>query len=209
MKKLFAILVFIISNSSLWAQVGVGTLTPDVNVALDVNGKVKISGAGQTTKQGKVLTSDANGIASWEGAVAFAADGAATDNLNLSGGLFTKVLFEAENYDLSNNLSGSTFTVPTHGIYQINSSVSWIALTGFFRVNAMLQLIRNGVETTISQHSVYVETELVASNLINTEYELQPGDKLYVRILHSNNTSKSVLTDKGLCRFSGRMVIKL
>ena len=141
--------------------------------------------------------------------MAFAADGAVTDNLNLSGGSPTKVLFESENYDLSNNLSGSIFTVPTHGIYQINAKVSWITPSSFFLVDATLQLIRNGVETTIGQNAAYVDTEMIASNIINIDLELQSGDQLYVLIQHSSGTSKSVSTDKGLCRFSGKMSVKL
>ncbi|WP_312900657.1 tail fiber domain-containing protein [Chryseobacterium taichungense] len=44
-------------------NVGIGTTTPDANAKLDVNGQIKISGG--TPGVGKVLTSDANGLASW------------------------------------------------------------------------------------------------------------------------------------------------
>ena len=43
--------------------VGIGTSTPDLTTKLHVNGKIKISDG--TQGAGKVLTSDANGVASW------------------------------------------------------------------------------------------------------------------------------------------------
>lgn len=43
--------------------VGIGTSAPDAAVKLDVNGLVKITGGGPD--EGKVLTSDASGIAAW------------------------------------------------------------------------------------------------------------------------------------------------
>jgi hypothetical protein len=209
MKKLAFLLALSFSGYNLKAQVGIGTLTPDANAALDINGKIKISGGGQSTRQGMVLTSDVNGLASWEGAVAFAAQGNANENINLSGGLLTKVLFSSENYDLGNNFSASVFTVPTHGIYQLNAKVSWIAPIGYFRVFGTLMLIRNGVETTLAQHKIYVETQMVASNEFNLDYELQPGDQLYVRIIHESNDPKSIYSENTSCRFSGRLVVKL
>ncbi|WP_042721685.1 tail fiber domain-containing protein [Flavobacterium sp. B17] len=44
-------------------NVGIGTTAPDANAKLDINGKIKISGG--SPGAGKVLTSDANGLASW------------------------------------------------------------------------------------------------------------------------------------------------
>lgn len=209
MKKLVLIFVLVNFAGKLCAQIGIGTLTPDVNVALDVNGKIKISGAGQAPKQGKILTSDANGIASWEGAVAFAADGAPAENLGISGGSVTKILFSSENYDLGNNFSASVFTAPAHAIYQFNSIVSWIAPSVSFNVFATLRLIRNGVETTIGQHAVLIESQRITSNVIQLDYELQPGDQVYLRVLPSGSDPKSVSAENGLCRFSGKMIIKL
>lgn len=55
---------------------GIGVLAKSFSgTALSVDGKMKIAGNGMTPGVGKVLTSDAAGNATWEGAVAFAAVG--------------------------------------------------------------------------------------------------------------------------------------
>src|SRR5687768_3923155 len=63
MKKLCTLYIALILTSIAFAQnVGVGTSTPTAN--LDVNGTFKLSDG--TQGDGKILTSDSSGLASWQ-----------------------------------------------------------------------------------------------------------------------------------------------
>ena len=63
MKKLFSIFIALFLTGMVHAQnVGIGTSTP--NARLDVNGTFKVTDGTQGT--GKILTSDATGLASWQ-----------------------------------------------------------------------------------------------------------------------------------------------
>lgn len=69
---------FIVSNNAVLARdggtVAVGTASPDASVRLDVNGTLRI--ADGTQGMDKVLTSDANGVASWQSPASPAPPGA-------------------------------------------------------------------------------------------------------------------------------------
>jgi len=69
----FFLFLFILLQNSLFAQVGIGTTTP--NEMLEVNGNVRITDGNQA--EGKLLMSDANGSGHWE---------------DVTGGVYTKVL---------------------------------------------------------------------------------------------------------------------
>ena len=65
MKKLIICLIFVIAFFSNYAQnVGIGTSNP--TASLEVNGSFKITNGSQGN--GKVLTSDSNGLATWKNA---------------------------------------------------------------------------------------------------------------------------------------------
>ena len=64
MKKYFYFFVFWLFIQVSWAQVGIGTTTPDATVKLDVRGPVKIMDG--TEGDEKILVSDSTGKASWE-----------------------------------------------------------------------------------------------------------------------------------------------
>jgi hypothetical protein len=89
-------------------NVGIGTTTPGTK--LEVAGQIKITGGSPSA--GKVLTSDANGLASWENSLGGPTTG--SENLRMIRG---KVLENGTIY------SGTGFTVKhtdKSGIYEIN-----------------------------------------------------------------------------------------
>lgn len=98
--------------------------------ALQTKGKINIAGGSQTPAQGKVLTSDANGNATWEGAIAFLAsgiqEGGASEIPAFTG---KKVPYVSEIYDYGNNFNPSnvsphsTFTAPVKGIYHFDAAI--------------------------------------------------------------------------------------
>ena len=102
--------------------------------ALQVSGNLKFAGGNTNPSQGAVLTSDATGNATWKKSnVAFL--GVATTASPFMQGLFKKVEFVNESYDLQNNFEGynngttpatsSMFTAPVAGVYHFSSSLNF------------------------------------------------------------------------------------
>ena len=55
-------------------------------------------------------------------------------------GVFTKILFQTEEWDTNNNFASSTFTPTVAGYYQVNAGVAWSA--GYS--TAILSIYKNG-----------------------------------------------------------------
>lgn len=100
---------------------GVGLRTSSTTGnALEVFGKLKIYGAAVNVQNGAVLTSDAEGNATWKlNRVAFRAKGSGT----LANITNPDLACTSEQYDYSNsfNAATGTFTVPVTGIYSLGT----------------------------------------------------------------------------------------
>lgn len=194
---------------------GIGVQAASANIngtALEVSGRMQIHGPGQTIEAGRVLTSDANGFATWENAVgadivAFSASGIASGgSQNIPKSPAVKVAFGIEDYDLSsayNDVYGSphsTFNVPFNGIYHFDVGIYFnYANTKLGTV--CLVRIRNSITTDLicnSSSSVSVS--------ISKDIQLQSGDQLFVRL--AVNDDLILPTDPAGSYFSGRLVSK-
>jgi hypothetical protein len=62
-------------------------------------------------------------------------------------GVFTKILFQTEEWDTNNNFASSTFTPTVAGYYQINAAVAWMAgySTGILSIYKNGSAYRDGV----------------------------------------------------------------
>jgi len=106
-------------------NVGIGT--PNPSAKLEVNGQIKINGGGPG--QGKVLISDANGLAVWgednpkRGYTAFSDVGV----LPITAGNETQIVFENVDFNDGGHYDPSTgiYNVASEGMYQFNVSVLW------------------------------------------------------------------------------------
>ncbi|SKB60776.1 hypothetical protein [Dyadobacter psychrophilus] len=107
------------------ASTGTGIFASAANTngkALEVSGPITIAGPGQSPGNGKVLTSDGSGNATWEnisGNVAFRASGVQGGGSEIIAGntVPMKVAFAAQNYDISNNYTISTQPRTAHSMY--------------------------------------------------------------------------------------------
>ncbi|MBL7749364.1 MAG: hypothetical protein JNM19_18130, partial [Chitinophagaceae bacterium] len=118
-------------------NIGIGNTSPANK--LDVSGTFRATGnavfggtlqiQGGSPGDGKVLTSDASGNASWSDAVGFLAYNSSGTTVNIPGGGGIIFLFNTENYDQSPNSFGyntanGTYTAPVSGLYTITTSVA-------------------------------------------------------------------------------------
>jgi hypothetical protein len=182
--------------------------------ALEVVGKMKIAGGGQTPAAGKILTSDAEGNATWEGAVAFSVVGARFDGAgDFANGVEKKIPFLTEVYDLGNNYNDSytsphsTFTVPVKGIYHFDVQVAWINAdeSGNYYVN--LFGLSNGSQWSIARSEIK-DADLLEHH-ISIDVLLNAGDQVYVGALQTSGSTQSIDWSTKSMHFNGRLVIKL
>jgi hypothetical protein len=182
--------------------------------ALEVSGKLKIAGNGQAPAAGKVLTSDANGNATWEGAVAFSMVGARSDAAgDFAHNTERKVPFLTEVYDLANNYvdsygtPASTFTVPVTGMYHFDVQVGWLNSSADGQYTIRLYRLRNGVQSSMAANSMH--DAYFVQNSISIDVMLQAGDQVYVGAWQNSGNTQFVNWGSGDTRFSGRLVMKL
>jgi hypothetical protein len=195
---------------------GIGVLASSVSgTALKVDGKMKIAGTGMNPAMGKVLTSDAAGNATWEGAVAFAAVGI------LGGGSQTygyatdyKIAFATEKYDLSNNYNNaqgsphSTLIVPVNGIYHFDVHTQWAQVSSSGGATLTLVKKTGAVVTVISNtNDPFIDGKILSQG-ISVDVELQANDEVYVLIRQNADDYFSLSVSPENCGFNGRLVIK-
>ena len=109
-------------------NVGIGTSTPQAK--LDVNGSVRINDG--TQGDGKILTSDGFGTASWQtppaGQVAFKV-GLIFSNFNFDASNFARLVFDTVQINSGNGYDQSTgiFTAPSAGLYYFYVQIGWLS----------------------------------------------------------------------------------
>jgi hypothetical protein len=180
--------------------------------ALNVVGKLKIEGT-TSIAQGKVLTSDANGFATWQGSVAFAATGIlAGGSVNMSMDE-TKLAFATELYDIGADYADasaanhSTFTAPEAGIYHFDAQVTWDA--GNYIGGGAIALYRKQFNTyMIARCGTTLNKNFPVSN-ISVDVKLSAGEQVYVTGHRNTPGAVALLGHDGYTYFNGRMVIKL
>jgi hypothetical protein len=106
-------------------NVGIGTPFPTAK--LEVNGQIKITGGGPAT--GRVLISDANGLASWgedNPKKAFSAFSFAT-SATIASGIETKLLFDNASFNdgAYYDPATSNFNVLSEGMYHFDLKLIW------------------------------------------------------------------------------------
>ncbi|HYG50059.1 MAG TPA: hypothetical protein VD905_04105, partial [Flavobacteriales bacterium] len=174
-------------------------------LALNVNGKLKIAGGNTSPGSGKILTSDANGNATWQAPpvattnkVGFHIRGIAPGGyLNIPNATPYRLPFANETYDAGNNYTlynqgtaqnpASSFTAPISGFYQFNAITRIASMFTNYEVeNASIYLVvkRNGVVEKYTSELHYSSStyEEDITLRINTAIHLSAGDQVWVEI---------------------------
>ncbi len=212
---------------------GTGLRASSTNgIALDVYGKLKITGTGSVPGAGYVLTSiDNAGNADWmqldNPKIAFRAQGVSEAVTNNSANntftysVYKKVEFQAEDYDLNNNFSPtgsnpstsntSTFVVPRNGIYHFDATVipESNLIFNYTRLELRIQMNRGGTVYTLAHIISVPGTPTGESISVSTDRALTAGDKIWVEFAQFNTAFgfSDLRTEGYLNFFSGHIVI--
>ncbi|QRR01833.1 C1q-like domain-containing protein [Dyadobacter sandarakinus] len=180
--------------------------------ALDSYGKVRLTGGSSAPALGKELTSDVQGNATWEGAVAFRASGIVSGSEKLFGGLplEEKIPFSTEEYDLTGNYSNSTgtpqsaFVAPVKGIYNFNVGVSWTSSVDVSALVVMeVRRLRAGVVTKLGE---IVHDNNDGSLTMATDALLEANDQVFITIRHT--AAQKFITLQNPTFFTGKLMIR-
>lgn len=187
-------------------------------LALKVKGNVQLSGGNMEPGEGKVLTSDATGNATWQKpvTVAFRASGMVNDwPFTIQHGTWRKVLFyQAARYNYGNNYDApnSMFFPPETGVYHLNAQILWLSTNN---VTAMrMMLLRNGTSSELArdysaqanQGDAYMERV----SRLSLDIMLQKNDVIWVEAYQTNSGEyQQQLSNAGQSSwFSGHLVFK-
>ena len=115
------------------------TTSSGIVATADNTGQLQLQSAGTT-----VATINSTGV---NAGIQMAANTAPTfsayqssSQTGIVNGVFTKILFQTEEWDTNNNFASSTFTPTVAGYYQVNAGVAWSA--GYS--TAILSIYKNG-----------------------------------------------------------------
>ncbi|MCE6987822.1 complement C1q domain-containing protein [Dyadobacter sp. CY323] len=181
----------------------------DSRFALEADGRIKIFGNGQNPGQGKVLTSNGSGEATWQGAVGFSATGVQGGGPeSVPSNTHYTVPFSSVRYNLDGNysLANSKFTASVDGIYHFDSQLT--LSTGAYNAELNLVKERNGELTSLARNLNRKEG-FTTSLTFSCEVELQQGDLIYLTIRHDYSGSILLGQPTNESFFNGRLVIKL
>ena len=175
-------------------NVGIGTSTPAAT--LDVNGQVKISGG--SPGDGKVLTSDASGNASWSNSSintgAFAYSGGSTPQ-NIPNGTSTVMAFPSI-YLTGNNFStvDNSYTAPTPGFYHFDMQVTFSILTAFAGDKQLYIGLYKNAGVIWSPSYILRSSTIEQTYPFSFSVQLNAGDKVDLRITQFSGATQQLFT---------------
>lgn len=181
-------------------NIGIGTPSPTAK--LEVNGQVKITGGGPGT--GKVLISDATGLASWgednpkKGFSAYNSVGLAS----IPNATETQVLFDMENFNDGGYYSSavSQYNVLSEGMYHFDVKINWSSFSS--GGEAILALRVNGIITEQIRQSVQSGLS-AAPQVLNSNFKLFAGDVVDVAAIQNSGAAQSINLNPLESSFSG------
>lgn len=185
--------------------------------ALLVDGRMRITNNGGTISAGRVLTTDAQGYATWQptSTIAFRAQSLLNNAAQaVTNGATKKVMFyQTPSYNIGNAYNGenSIFFPPVTGIYNLSASVYWQGSIPYSTIS--IKLLRNGTVTTIAESSSgsFSSSSVVTTPSVSTEFMLQLNDAVWIEMYQSNdaNGSRSLRPGAQYCWFTGHLVTRL
>jgi hypothetical protein len=195
---------------STQGYLGIGNITPTSQ--LDINGVLRMRGGAPGA--GKVLTSDANGLASWQTTATGISIKATKATLNVSQGFSNASL---STLSLKDNNSGGfadlsgfdnnnfyfAVTASTAGTYLITGQVTWDIINSYSGEKDFVLEIRNGVNTLatsrmISEFLNIFNQSTERSQQISSVVKLSSGQQINLAALQRTGFQQNILAGENL-----------
>lgn len=172
-------------------NLGIGTAFPGAK--LEVNGTVKINGG--TPGNGKVLTSDATGLASWKTNSAYGFRKTAAPFSNLPNGII--VPYTGGTFDDGGNMSGGIYTVPENGVYKFDVKLPFKDQnsTSTQTYSVTLEKLSGGVFTNLEIHFFTLSAGQQVYINLSWMGPLLSGDQIYTVVEYTGITVTPVIAD--------------
>lgn len=182
-------------------QVGIGTSTP--TAILDVNGQMRVRGG--TPGVGKVLTSDAAGLATWQTPSIRASNFFSSNSVTMLNGTGSIVPFLANvggsfadmaGFDNLNNQF--VVSAATAGTYLISAQVTWDISASYAGAKDFILELRNGDNTIAINRMVsdYISTFIGStqrSQQISFTTKLVEGNQIKLWAMQRTGVSQSII----------------
>ena len=191
----------------------IGVLAEAINnaIALDVNGALKIHGVAHSPGSGKVLTSDAEGNASWKKPFELKKIGFSSNSglaVSVAPNTWVRVPFKTEEFDGSNNFTPATaatpavFVAPVSGLYHFDTQVAFKDYV-YYAVKGNIQLVykRNGAvyQKTIrygacdkASVNQYFNQKITLS--LSGDFHFNAGDEIWIEVAQNNEIIPDAVT---------------
>jgi hypothetical protein len=195
--------VFVDAMTITNGNVGIGV---NPSAKLDVNGNIKIADGTQGT--GKVLTSNASGIASWQNlpSTNYGFKVTQSSPQSVPTTTTTTVLWPVEVYDDANAFSANAYTVPVSGLYHFDVKVNWNNVGVAGSPFTAITLRKNGVEAAFSAQNIPAGVTNVITVNISCDLKLVAGDVLTVTAQQNTGGNLGFAGGEYLIFFSGHRV---
>ncbi|MGB0881738.1 MAG: beta strand repeat-containing protein [Vicingaceae bacterium] len=188
-------------------NVGIGTANPAAK--LDVIGKLKVTDG--TQGAGKILVSDATGVAAWKtNQIAFESyiSNALAVNVGGFGAAINIVSFDLEIMDDGNVYDPSPFVnefvASVNGVYAIEVGVTYEGIAGSDNI-VELGMIKNGSATPIKVVTKTINPGERTSATISATIRLAAGDQIRIESILNSAGAVNILPSEGSW-FSGHLI---
>ncbi|QNA45263.1 C1q-like domain-containing protein [Lacibacter sediminis] len=209
----------VIGMTNSASEIGVSAINNVNGLALSVKGGLRINGGNTNPGAGKVLTSDAQGNATWQtpaptATIGFLVSGVAQGGLQiLPNDIDYKIHPAVKEYDGSNNFSlytqspSSTFTAPVAGLYRftIRVRIESNDMDTYIDYSYLDLMVRsNGIDSKKEFAVEWNPDWSTASLTLDKVVALKAGDQVWASsITKTEDNSNPILT---YCDFAGYLI---
>ncbi|MCX6316842.1 MAG: hypothetical protein NTW29_06105 [Bacteroidetes bacterium] len=190
-------------------NVGIGILVPDAK--LDINGLIKIRGG--IPGAGKVLSSDVNGLATWQMPAELGSAFKATigsGGFNVSSSANTPIIFTGEDYDDPSAFFSTEFFAPATGLYHFDALITWDITGVAFNTQYVIAATVDGSD----KHADVLQVPGGSGSRYRTQslsfdLKLTSGQRVGLYANQDSGIIQTILGNSGAVRysfFSGRRV---
>lgn len=168
-------------------------------------GRLNLQGSLGAT--GNTMVVNSTGEPVWQPNVAFAVKDVGASSQAIPHNTDTKVNFDSEEYDLSNNfdVTSNVFTAPFTGLYHFDAAIMWDGPTNSTGFLAITLKVGNTNIFTVRSPASQNQTP---SNMLSMDISLNANQTVSILAYQNTGVSQNINADNRTSRFSGRLVMR-